>query len=194
MVMEKIKLVLASNNEGKIREFKEILPARYEIITMQKAGFTDEIAENGSSFYENALIKAKTVSLALGVDAVADDSGLVVEALGGAPGIFSARYSGAHGDDAANRAKLLKNMLGISDRRAKFVSAIVLYKTDGTIIRGDGEALGEILYEERGKHGFGYDPLFYSRDLKKSFGEATDEEKNSVSHRKRALIDLLEHL
>lgn len=188
------KLIVASDNKGKLKEIHEILKGKYEIIPMSEAGFKGEIEENGDSFYENALIKAKTVSLALHADALADDSGLCVEALGGAPGIFSARYAGEHGNDAANREKLLKELCGKDNRQAKFVCDMVLYKTDGSIIEGKGETYGKISFKEEGTNGFGYDPLFISDDLGKSFGVASSDEKNSVSHRKRALIDLLGHL
>lgn len=188
------KLIVASNNKGKLKEIKEILNGIYEVVPMGEAGFTDDIVEDGNSFYENALIKAKTVSEALNADAVADDSGLCVEALSGEPGIYSARYSGQHGDDAANRAKLLKELEGKENRKAKFVSAVVLYKTDGKIVKGVGETYGTIAFKEEGTNGFGYDSLFVSDDLHKSFGVASSEEKNSISHRKRALIDLLRHL
>lgn len=188
------KLIVASNNKGKLKEIKEILNGIYEVVPMGEAGFTDDIVENGNSFYENALIKAKTVSEALNADALADDSGLCVEALSGEPGIYSARYSGQHGDDAANRAKLLKELEGKENRKAKFVSAVVLYKTDGKIVKGVGETYGTIAFKEEGTNGFGYDSLFVSDDLHKSFGVASSEEKNSISHRKRALIDLLSHL
>ena len=125
---------------------------------------------------------------------MADDSGLCVDALGGAPGIYSARYSEEHGNDAANRAKLLKELAGKDDRSAKFVCAVALYKTDGEVIKGLGETYGKIALKEEGTNGFGYDTLFISDDLGKSFGVATSGEKNSISHRKRALIDLLSHL
>lgn len=188
------KIIVASGNKGKLREISEILKGKYEVVPMSEAGFTGEIVEDGSTFYENALKKAKTVSEALGEDALADDSGLCVNALGGKPGIYSARYSGEHGNDALNRKKLLEEMSGVEDRTAKFVAAIVVYKKDGMIIRGDGETFGKIAYKEEGNGGFGYDPIFISDDLSKSFGLAADEEKNSVSHRKRALIDLERHL
>lgn len=191
------KLIVASNNKGKIKEIKEILKDVYEIVPMGEAGFNEEIEENGSTFFENALIKAKAVSAALGVNALADDSGLCVDALGGAPGIYSARFSGVHGDDAANRKKLLselKNLKNPDERKARFVSSVVLYKRDGEVVSGMGETHGIIGFKEEGENGFGYDSLFVSDDLGKSFGLATAEEKNAVSHRKRALIDLLRHL
>lgn len=191
------KLIVSSNNKGKIKEIKEILKDVYEIVPMGEAGFNEEIEENGSTFFENALIKAKAVSEALGVNALADDSGLCVDALGGAPGIYSARFSGVHGDDAANRKKLLselKNLKNPDERKARFVSSVVLYKRDGEVVSGMGETHGIIGFKEEGENGFGYDSLFVSDDLGKSFGVATAEEKNAVSHRKRALIDLLRHL
>lgn len=188
------KLIVASNNKGKIKEIKEILGKFYDVVSMGEVGFTDEIEENGNSFYENALIKAKTVSTALSADALADDSGLCVNALNGAPGIYSARYSGENADADKNNSLLLKNLEGISDRECKFCSSVVLYKADGSSICGYGETLGRVLYNREGENGFGYDPLFFSYDLNKSFGLATDEEKNSVSHRYRALCDLFKRM
>lgn len=178
------KVVLASSNRHKLEEFRAILRG-WDVVFASEAGFTDEVEETGRTFAENAEIKARAVCKALGVPAIADDSGLCVDALGGAPGVYSARYSG--GGDQENRALLLKNMEGVKDRRACFVSAIAFVFPDGKIIRAEGKTYGEILPEERGEHGFGYDCLFLSDDLKKSFGEATEEEKNSVSHRGRAL-------
>lgn len=188
------KLVIASANKGKIKEFKKILGEKFEIIPMSEAGFNADVEESGSTFQENSLIKAKTVADALRLPVLADDSGLCVDRLDGAPGLYSARFSGVHGDDAANRAKLLNALKGEKDRRAKFCCSICLYYPDGKYVFGNGETLGEILDEEKGSNGFGYDPIFYSYDLKKPFGEATDEEKNSVSHRYRALCDLLKKL
>ena len=185
------KIVVASGNDHKIAEIADILTG-YEIISMKDAGFDGEIEENGQSFKENALIKASTVSKALGVIALADDSGLCVDFLGGAPGIYSARFSGE--GDAANRRLLLEKMKDATDRRAHFECAVCLYLPDGRTLFGVGQTFGSILQEERGKHGFGYDSLFFSDDLKKSFGEASAREKNKVSHRARALADLTERL
>ena len=131
------KLVVASNNKGKLKEIKEILKGKYEVVSMGEMGFYEDIVEDGNSFYENAKIKALAVSKALNCDALADDSGLCVEALDGAPGIYSARYSGEHGDDKANRDLLLKNLEGKENRKAKFVSSIVLIKADGRMPLGD---------------------------------------------------------
>lgn len=190
--MEKAKkIVVASSNQHKIAEIAEIL-SDYRVISMKEAGFKGEIEENGKSFRENALIKAKAVAEALRCPALADDSGLCVDALGGAPGIYSARFSGE--GDEANRKQLLKQLEGIDDRRAHFECAVCLYTPGGKTLFGIGKTRGRILEEERGDNGFGYDCLFYSDDLKKSFGEATEEEKNSVSHRFRALQDLRSRL
>lgn len=188
------KLVVASGNKGKIKEIKAILGGRYEVVSMKDEGANIDVEETGVTFLENALIKARAVSEYLQKDVIADDSGLVVESLGGAPGVYSARYAGVHGDDALNRKTLLKNMQGVSDRRAKFVSAVVLYRKDGSYLTGEGETNGVILSEEKGENGFGYDSLFLSDDLGVTFGEAPDEEKNAVSHRFRALKDLLTKL
>ena len=188
------KLVVASGNKGKIKEIKAILGDRYEVVSMKDEGCNLDVEETGTTFLENALIKARAIGEYLHEDVISDDSGLMVEALGGAPGVYSARYAGVHGDDALNRKTLLKNMQGITDRRAKFVSAVVLYRQDGSFVTGEGETLGVIIDKERGENGFGYDSLFLSDDLGVTFGEASDEEKNSVSHRSRALSDLIKKL
>lgn len=189
---ERKTLVLASGNKGKLAEIGEMLP-EFSVIGYKDAGLDFEIEETGATFYENALIKAKAVSEALGLPALADDSGLCVNALSGAPGIFSARFAG-DGNDEHNIDKLLKELDGVKDRSAKFVCSLVLYYPDGKIISAEGETNGEILFERAGKNGFGYDPIFYSADLKKSLGEASSKEKNSVSHRSRALKNLKEKL
>lgn len=184
------ELVVASSNKGKLEEIKSILGGSYKIISMKEAGFSGDVDETGSTFYENAFIKAETVSKALKKDVLADDSGLIVDALDGAPGVYSARYAGEHGNDKLNRDLLLKNLEGETNRKAKFASSVVLYKENGEVISGFGETHGEILLEEVGENGFGYDCIFLSDDLNKSFGVATHEEKNKVSHRYRALCDL----
>ena len=189
--MQYDKIIVASGNAGKIREIEKIF-RNASVIPMREAGFDGEIEENGSTFKENALIKAKTVCEKLGLPALADDSGLCVDFLGGAPGIYSARFSGE--GEAANRALLLERMKGATDRRAHFECAVCLYTPDGRAVFGVGTTEGEILEEERGKNGFGYDSLFFSADLKKSFGEATAREKNKISHRARALKDLISKL
>ena len=179
-------LVVASGNAHKSREIAEIF-TQFDVISQKELGFMEEVEENGATFVENALIKARAASQALGCIALADDSGLCVNALGGQPGIYSARYCGHHGSDKENRQLLLQNMQGMTDRTAHFHSAIAVVFPDGRELVAEGQTFGEILPEEVGEGGFGYDPIFFSHDLKKSFGVATAEEKNGVSHRFRAL-------
>ena len=185
-----MKFVLASSNQKKIKELRAILSeimADAEVVTLAEAGITDDIVEDGSTFAENALIKAR-VAASTGNIGIADDSGLTVEALGGEPGIYSARYAGEHGNDEANNKKLLENMKGIEDRRAAFVCCIACVFPDGSDpIIAEGRVEGEILDVPRGECGFGYDPLFYSPLLGKTLAEALPEEKNAISHRGNAL-------
>ena len=187
---EKIRLVVASGNKNKLREIAEIF-TDFEVCSQKEMGFDEDVEETGTTFAENALIKARAASAALGEMVLADDSGLCVDALDGAPGVYSARYCGYHGDDEKNRKVLLKNMEGITNRRAHFTSAIALVYPDGRELLAEGHTYGEILHEETGDGGFGYDCLFFSDDLQKSFGVATAEEKNRVSHRFRGLQAML---
>jgi len=188
----KQRIVFASGNAHKLKEMRELLP-EYEILSCSDLGFSGDIVEDGESFYENALIKAKTVSDALGLPALADDSGLCVDALGGEPGIFSARYSG-DGISEHNNSLLLKNLKCEKNRKARFVCVLVYYKPKGEIISAEGVCEGKITEEPFGENGFGYDPIFYSDELKKPLGIATSEEKNSVSHRAKAIKALREKL
>lgn len=187
---KKRKLVVASGNAHKIREISEIF-TDFEVISQKQAGFDVDVEETGTTFMENALIKARAASAALGIPTLADDSGLCVEALGGEPGVYSARYSGGHGDNQANRDLLLKKLDGVENRKAYFACALALVYPNGDTLTAEGRTYGKILYKETGEGGFGYDCLFESEDLKKSFGVATSEEKNTVSHRFRALQSLL---
>lgn len=192
------KLVLASGNKHKIKEFKEIL-SDYEILSMSEIGFKGDIDENGMTLEENALIKTKAIrefldSIGLDYPVVADDSGLFCDALNGEPGINSARYAGHHGDDEANRQKLLRNLDGETNRRAYFGCIIVMQMSDGKYFVGDGKTYGKILDHYDGDTSFGYDCIFLSDDLGLSFGSASAEAKNSVSHRGRALQDLLKNI
>lgn len=189
------KIILASNNNHKIKEFREIF-SDCEVLALKDIGFTDEIEENGTTFEENSLIKAKAVSGFLkkkGIVAsvLADDSGLCVEALNGAPGIYSARYSGDH-DFAKNRLTLLENLKGVKNRKAYFNCTLVELYPNGNYIVAEGRVYGQITTEEIGDNSFGYDCLFYSDELNKTFGEATNEEKNKISHRGRAIEKLKE--
>ena len=183
-----MKFVLASNNKKKLVEMREILgELGVEVISQAQAGIHVEPEETGTTFEENSLIKAKAACAASGLPALADDSGLVVEALGGAPGVYSARYGGEGLDDRGRYRLLLKNMEGQENRNAKFVSCISCAFPNGDTIVSQGECAGEILAAPCGEGGFGYDPVFFSKDAGKSMGEMTHEEKNAVSHRGRAL-------
>lgn len=184
------KLVLASGNAGKLAEFRAILQG-YEILSPKDLELDFDVEETGNTFYANALIKAKALYELCNLPALADDSGLCVKALNGAPGVYSARYSG--GTDADNNAKLLDVMKNIAERSAYFESCIVYY--DGkNIVDATGRTHGVITDTPNGNGGFGYDPLFFSDDLGKTFGEASEEEKNGVSHRARALAALFDKL
>lgn len=189
-------VVAATANPHKLREMCEILQD-FEIISEAEAGFSEEVEETGETFSDNALLKARAVAKATGMAALADDSGLCVEALGGAPGVYSARYAklfAPEGWTAGNRAFLLKMLHGVQNRRAYFACAVALVFPDGRQLTAEGRTYGRILCENRGKNGFGYDPLFYSEELGCTFAEASEEAKNSVSHRGRALAALVKQL
>ena len=189
--MEKIKVVLASGNQGKVREMADVLAQFGFEVTAQSELGIESPEETGLTFVENALLKARYAAKMTGLPAIADDSGLVVDALGGAPGLYSSRYAGIDGDDAANRRKLLAEMHSIPDgkRTAKFVSCIVFlrHETDPTPIIALGECFGKILREERGENGFGYDALFFYPPKNCSFAELETTEKKRISHRAIAL-------
>lgn len=187
------KIVLASNNKHKIEEFQQMFEG-YQVLALRDIGFDGDIEENGSTFFENSMIKAKTISEYLKLknieaSVIADDSGLCVEYLNGEPGIYSARYAEEH-NDQANRNKLLNKLNGVVDRRAYFNCTLVELFPDGSYITCDGKTYGVITEKEIGDTSFGYDCLFLSDELNKTFGEATQEEKNSVSHRGRAIAEL----
>lgn len=191
------RCVLASNNAHKLAEIREILADRFEhIYSLKEMGISVEIEETGSTFAENALIKARRIrELLPDCAVVADDSGLCVPCLGGAPGVYSARYAGEPCDDNANNALLLRNLREREkthprDRRAYFVSNVALIDAGGKETVGEGRVEGEIIDEYRGDGGFGYDPIFLCSALNKTFAQASSVEKNSVSHRARALSDL----
>jgi XTP/dITP diphosphohydrolase len=192
------KLIVASNNAHKVEEIKKIL-SKYdmEVISLKEAGIDIDIEETGTTFEENVHIKAQAIrNITNGTMVLADDSGLMVDALKGAPGVYSARYSGADCDYKENNKKLIKELQGVSDenRNAKFVSAIELIIDDKNIINVVGEVHGLILHEEKGSNGFGYDPLFYYPQLQKTFAEMNSKEKNAISHRGRALEKLEKEL
>ena len=194
-IIYSMKLVIASGNKHKIKEIKTILAPYFDyIVSAAEAGFFEDVAENGNTFKENAEIKAKAVSNALNCACIADDSGLCVDALNGKPGVFSARYSGSHGNDLSNNLKLLKEMEGVKNRNCRFMCSVVLTYPDGKMLSGEGSCEGVLLHDFQGLNGFGYDSLFFSLELKKSFGEACEEEKNALSHRYRAIVDLVKKL
>ncbi len=189
-----MRLVLASANPGKRREIEALLaPLGIAAPTAAELGFTEEVAETGTTFEENALLKARTVAAALGLPALADDSGLVVEALGGAPGVLSARYAGEGATDAERNAKLLREMASVpaEKRGAAFVCVMACVRPDGAALIGQGRLEGRIALAPRGENGFGYDPVFElpERGLTVAMLEAA--EKNAISHRGRALRDLV---
>ncbi len=190
-----MRLVIASNNKNKVREIKEILGDRFDaVIPMREAGIELDVVEDADSFMDNARKKAVEAAALLPDDAVlADDSGLCVDALGGAPGVYSARYAGEGHDDAANRKKLLEALSDVpfSERNAHFACAMVLIRPGCGEINAYGRVDGKILFEERGENGFGYDSLFLYEPENLSFAEIDAERKNAVSHRRNALMLVL---
>ena len=196
-----MELILASRNKKKIREMEDILATHFpgiHILSLDDIGFEGDIEEDGTTFEENALIKARTAMAAANnrIAAIADDSGLSVDALNGDPGVYSARYAGEHGDDAANNALLLKNLahLPVEQRTARFVCCIALVYPDGREMTVRGETDGLIIDNARGNGGFGYDPYFYYEPYEKTFSELTANEKNAISHRGKAIAKLAEKL
>ena len=196
VIGKKPRLVVATGNFGKLREMRILLGDRFDVVSMQELGLAPDIDENGDTFEANALIKAEALMKLTGCATIADDSGLEVDALGGRPGVYSARYSGVHGDDEANNDKLLEELRDVPDekRTARYGCAMALCRPGREPVVARGTCEGRILRERRGEGGFGYDPLFLSADFDKTFAEATMEEKNAVSHRARAIKALLELL
>ena len=193
---EKMKIILATKNKGKVADFEKLT----ENMNIEVISFLDEeinfpdVVEDGETFEENSVKKALEIAKYTGMITVSDDSGLCVEALDGAPGIYSARYSGENATDSTNIDKLLNEMKNIpqEERQAKFVSVVSIAKPDGTVQSFRGEVEGEIIFERKGTNGFGYNPVFFSYELEKTFGEATMEERVTVSHRARAFRELKE--
>ena len=193
-------IVVATGNMHKLTEIRDILSRVLpdtRFVALGQLGDFEEPEENGSTFLENALIKAEAAVSQTGLSAIADDSGLVVDALGGEPGVYSARYAGIHGDDEANNEKLLANMDGVADadRTARFMSVVALVGSDGAVCTGTGACEGVVGHVGRGEHGFGYDPLFLPDDTPgKTMAELEPSEKNAISHRFHALADLAAQL
>ena len=185
-------IVVATRNRGKAAEIADLLAGRpIRVMSLADFGPMPEAVENAETFEDNAYLKARHYARVLGLPCLADDSGLTVEALGGAPGVYSARYAGENADDAARCAKLLGEMAEKTDRRAAFVCALVLAAPSGPGLTWLGRVEGEILREPSGDNGFGYDPVFFYPPLNRTFAQLTREEKNQVSHRGRALADFI---
>ena len=187
------KILAATTNQGKIREIKEIL-SDFEIVSLKDLGINVDVEENGTTFSENAYIKASEISKLCDLPVLADDSGLEIDALGGRPGVYSARYAGENTPYPEKIARLSQELkdIPINERHAHFTCAMCLILPDGRKIEAEGVSCpGIILETPRGENGFGYDPAFYCPDYKKTFSEMTMEEKNAVSHRKAALVALL---
>ena len=187
-----MQIVLATHNKGKMSEINNLLSSSYEVLTLDHFPNIKEIPETGKTLKENAFIKARTVFEMTGLPSLADDTGLEVEALGGDPGVFSARYAGEQASYQDNCEKLLKNMMRVpkEDREAKF-RTVLAYKDDYKELSCDGSVDGEIAQSPKGSFGFGYDSVFYYPPLEKTFAELSEEEKNSISHRGRALRKFL---
>ena len=182
-----MKICAATGNAGKLRELRRILEAQgHEVVSQKELGITIEPDETGTTFAENAAIKAMAVMQASGLPAIADDSGLCVDALNGAPGIYSARYGGVDSDQARYRL-LLENLRGAGARTAHFHTAIVCCFPNGDRLDAAGDCFGTIAYAPQGDNGFGYDPVFFVPELRKTFAQLTPEEKNAISHRGNAL-------
>lgn len=189
--MSKIPIVLATRNQGKIKEITELLSSYdIDIKSLNDFGPIPTVEETGTTFDDNAYIKAHFTARVLGLPAIADDSGLVVEALEGAPGVYSARYAGEGATDEENNKKLLKEMEGKTNRKAHFETAVILAVPRGPALTYIGKVEGEITESTRGDNGFGYDPLFYYQPMSKTFAQMTGEEKNSISHRGQAIKEL----
>ncbi len=190
-----MKLIIASNNSHKIQEIKQILSGKFdEILSLRDAEVYHETVEDGKTFMENALKKAREISSITDCASLADDSGLCVNALGGAPGIISARYASdgvRHTTDSENNALLLKNLENKEDRSAHFICAVALVYPDGREICAEGYMHGSIIKSPRGNGGFGYDPLFLPNGENRTVSELSDSEKNAISHRGEALKNLL---
>lgn len=190
-----MKLVIATKNKGKVREIKEILAGTpWDIVSMEEAGISLDVEETADTFEGNALLKARAVMRLCGEVTVADDSGLCVDALGGAPGVYSARYAGENATDLENNLKLLRAMGNTENRKAKFVCAIAVAHPAGGEKTLRGEFHGEIAHEMRGTGGFGYDVLFYLPEYKMTSAQLEPQVKNQISHRAAALIKLKEYL
>lgn len=181
-----MRIVVATGNQGKVREIRDILGGQFEVVSMKELGIEADMEETGSTFAQNAAIKAQAVYKLCGEVTIADDSGLCVQALGGAPGVYSARYAGEGHNDAANNEKLLHEMHGVQERSAYFACAVCCVYPGGSFTV-EGQCPGVIANTLQGEGGFGYDPLFYLPQYQKTFAQLSMEDKNAISHRGKAL-------
>lgn len=188
-----MKIVFATNNTHKLSEVRAVLGEGFELVTLREVGITEDIPETGATLDENASIKARYVYERTGLDCFADDTGLEVEALNGAPGVHSARYATDGHDFAANNRKLLRELNGITNRRARFRTVISLIR-GGKELHVEGIVRGTIATEESGNEGFGYDPLFIPEGYDHTFADMSADEKNAISHRGRAVAELVKAL
>jgi len=189
-----MKIIFASGNQHKVKEISMLLGYEYQLKSLKDIGFMGEIPETGETFEANASIKSTLISKLYYTDCIADDSGLEVFSLGGAPGVFSARYAGIGASDDLNTEFLLKNMNGISERSARFVTVLCLTNVKGKNHFFRGELNGSIIKEKRGENGFGYDPIFVPEGFDKTLAEMSPMEKNTISHRAKALEKLMKFL
>ncbi len=183
-------LIIASKNQGKINEFKDLLQ-EYDIEIKSLLDYEEipDVEETGTTFHENAALKAKTIGDLLNCPVIADDSGLMIDALDGRPGVYSARYAGEESDDEKNNLKVLKEMESVDEdkRSARYIAVLAFYRPGEEVIFREGYCEGEIIFGERGKHGFGYDPIFIPQGYTKTMGQLKSYEKNIISHRAEAL-------
>lgn len=183
-----MKVIIASNNKNKIREFKKIFEnTSFELVSLKEAGIDIDIEENGETFVDNAIIKARTIALEYNTYAIADDSGLCCDGLGGEPGVRSARYAGDQHNDDDNNKKLMENIKNVSNRNARYVCAICFANPKGEYVTTEDYCEGTIVDTPKGYNGFGYDPYFYIEKFERTMAEITLEEKNTISHRSKAL-------
>lgn len=190
-------VIIATKNSGKAKEFKKMFePYKIEVKTLLDFPDFEDIEETGQTFEENAIIKAEAVSKQLNQMVIADDSGLIIDALNGRPGVFSARYAGVNKDDEANNEKVLSELMGLDqkDRSARFYCALAFANPGQETITVHGTCEGSILFERKGTNGFGYDPIFQVSELDKSMAEITPDDKNRISHRAKALKELEHHM
>ncbi len=187
------EIIFATHNQHKLQEVQTILKEKYNVLGLDSLNFKQEIEETGTTFEQNAQLKAETIFEKFQINCFADDSGLEIEALNGEPGIFSARYAGEPADSEKNIQKVLNKMQNISNRKARF-RTIISYKTKEKVMFFEGVIEGQILTEKRGDGGFGYDPIFMPKGYNKSFAELSSEKKNSISHRAIALKKFINYL